>query len=247
MKNFFVLLFLILSACGSDKALEQVAPVQEAPQSEGRPPRVVMYSGYGVWTADVLDTKYHLDQMGIPVDVVSKLQGVDYEKYAAFIMPGGNAIRQGWGIGYSERERLKKAILGGMNYLGHCAGAFLVGSWSNYYLKLIPQKLDYNSLYYAGDDLVMDVGTLWDGSKRDMLYYGGPDLSPVAGKVLARYSTGEVSMVQFTAGKGLVVLTGGHPESSQITINALGLRDSDGYDDAVERPLIRAVVNGKGL
>lgn len=251
----FVSLLLLCAAlfgCGAPETPQVVpAPVaevpQEQPQSEARPPRVVMYSGYGVWAADVLDIKYHLDQMGIPADVVSSLKGVNYELYSAFIMPGGNAVKEGSGIGSAERDRLKKAILGGLNYLGHCAGAFFVGSWSSYYLKLIPQKLDYNRLYYSGKEMVMDLNTMMDGSKRDILYYGGPDLTPVTGKVLAKYSTGETSMVQFTAGMGLVVLTGGHPESSQITINALGLRDSDGYDDVIERPLIKAVVNGKGL
>lgn len=251
MKRLLALvLFAIAAACGSPDSkliVEPIQPPAEAPLSESRPPRVVIYGGYGVWAADILDTKYHVEQMGIAVDVVTSLSGVDYEKYAALIMPGGNAVKIGSGIGATQRDRLKQAILGGLNYLGHCAGGFFVGSWSSYYLKLIPQKLDYPSFYYSGETLSINRNTMMDGSLRHILYYGGPDLTPVAGKPLARYSNGQVSMVEFMAGKGLVIVTGGHPEASQITVNALGLTDPDGYDDAVERPLIRAIVNGKAL
>lgn len=115
----------------------------------------------------------------------------------------------------------------------------MAGDYGSWGLKLSPVAYDYPSF---GAILTMSQHQmLLSGGVRYVLFYGGPDLDG-HGQVIATYRNGAASIVQFRHGKGLVVLTGGHPEVSQSTINALGLTDQDGSDAALEESLIKAVV-----
>lgn len=156
-------------------------------------------------------------------------------------MGGGQAKSRLSTIEATEEERLRQAIESGLGYLGHCAGAFMAGTYSGWGLRLSPAAYDYPAF---GAITTMSQHQLAAGGVRYVLFYGGAELSG-HGSVIATYRNGEPSITQFRYGKGLVVLTGGHPEVSQATINALGLSDQDGDDSVLEHQLIRAVVTNE--
>jgi glutamine amidotransferase-like uncharacterized protein len=190
-----------------------------------------------------VDIKNHLKAMAIPYDAVTSIVSTDFSQYAALIVPGGNSLTEYNSLG-SARTKIGDAIKDGLGYLGHCAGAFLTGDYGSWGLKLVPKAIDYPSFYYSGTELAMSKHSLASGEVRYILYYGGPDLSGL-GETIATYRNGATSIVQLRVGKGLMVLTGGHPESSQATIQSLGLTDPDGDDAALEHKLIDAVVSSQ--
>lgn len=181
--------------------------------------------------------------MAIPYDAVTSIVSTDFSQYAALIVPGGNSLTEYNALG-SARTKIGDAIKDGLGYLGHCAGAFLTGNYGSWGLKLIDYGIDYPGFFYSGTELAMSQHHLANGEIRYILYYGGPDLSGL-GETIATYRDGSASIIQLRVGKGLMVLTGGHPEASQATIKALGLTDPDGDDAALEHKLIDAVVSSQ--
>jgi len=206
---------------------------------------VLLYTGGGSWAPEIDDIKRQLSSLHIPFYAVTSLKGVEYNRFAAIIMGGGKASVQSQAIGSGELARLRTAVNNGLNYLGHCAGAFLVGDYGSWGLKLVPLVIDYPSFY---PNISLGISShkmkCCGQTSRYVLYYGGPDLDPVGGSILATYANGAASIVQLRVGRGLVVLTGGHPEVSENTKQALGVVDPDGVDSELEIKLIRAVVDG---
>jgi hypothetical protein len=243
-------MLLALSACGHQEvgAVEAATPVP-SPTNEviSTTKKVLLWAGPGVWTNDAQDLKARLSSMGVAYDSVTSFADVEFNKYVAVIMPGGWAPTQGSAIAKADQERLKLAVSNGLNYLGHCAGGFLLGNYYTQYLDFFDVGLDYPRFFYQGHHVYMNKQTLWDGTSRYILYDYGPDLTPIPGKVLGRYSNGATSIVELNYGKGLMIATGGHPEVSQATIRSEGVYDPDGDDSRVEKALIQAVVTGVGI
>lgn len=206
--------------------------VSDGLAASGRPQRALLYAGQGVWGTEVQETKENLEALGIQYDVVTNLSGVDYAKYGAVIWPGGNAGTQNAGVSATEETRLKQAIQGGLNYLGHCAGAFIVGTYSSGFGMLpgVPGV--------RGTDQIVRQETMWDGTKRDVTFYGGPtDLSVYGGRSLAKFDDGGSSIQSTNYGQGHMILTAGHPG-----VETAG--DRDGADDDLHQMLIKAVLGG---
>lgn len=210
----------------------QGSPAANGLAATGRPQRALLYAGQGVWGTEVTETKENLEALGIQYDVVSSLSGVDYNKYGAIIWPGGNAGTQNAGVSSAEEARLEQAIQGGLNWLGHCAGAFIAGTYSSGFGML------------PGVPGVRETGqitrqeTLWTGEKRDITFYGGPtDLSVYGGRSLAKFDDGGSSIQSVNYGQGRMILTAGHPG-----VETGG--DRDGADDDLHQMLIKAVLAG---
>lgn len=202
--------------------------------ASGRPQKAIVYTGSGTWSTEVQEIKENLAALGIQADFRSSLSGVDYSQYGAIIMPGGNASTEMAGIGGSEAQRLKQAINGGLNYLGHCAGAFLVGTWSSG-LGLAPgvPGVQDTAQILKGENISFAQGS----TQRQTTFYGGPtDLSVYGGKSLAQYSNGASSMQSFDYGQGHVIVTSGHP--------GVETGSGDSPDDDIHQQLLRAIVAG---
>lgn len=203
---------------------------------------MLLWVGAHAWTPEVADLKAHLDRLSIPYSPITSLVGVNYSDYAAIIMGGGKAKSRLDTISQVEEDRLREAVEGGLGYLGHCAGAFMAGTYGTWGLRLSPLAYDYPSfgaiLTMSRHEMILEQKQQW------ILFYGGAELDG-HGEVIAEYRNGQASIVQFRYGQGLVILTGGHPEVSQATISALGLSDPDGSDAELESVLIRAAVDSQ--
>ncbi len=230
------------SGIGSPRSITspKVGEMAAQAQATGRPAKMLIYSGSGTWAAEVSDTKQNLDALGIQYEVKNSLSGVDYNQYAAIFMPGGNAGTEGLGIGNSELGRLSAAVNNGLNYLGNCAGAFLAGRSGGNGLNMVNQNIDYvpdyNSKYGGGAQIATPV-KLWDGTTRDLMFYGGPGLDGVQGRTLGTFSNGTAGIKSFQQGSGQVILDAFHPG-----MNAPG--DRDGSDDQLMQQLLKAVMAG---
>ena len=262
LKTLIFFLVLVLSACNG--TTPNPAPtVSQKPSAlpVARPAKVLLWIGAGTWARDTIDNELILTNLGIKFDPILSLAGIDYSKYSAIIMPGGSAKTQANGLAVrtkggntfeaseamgSEKGRLVQAINEGLNYLGYCAGAFLVGDYGTWGLKLFPVDLPYTSIY--SPDLLQAVPIVThccESSSRSMLYYGGPSLDGIGGQAIANFADGEAAIVQKRAGQGLVIVSSVHPESSPDTLSLLSVIDQDGEDVTVNEQLIAAVINNK--
>lgn len=203
----------------------------------GRPQRVVIYGG-AAWAGEAQDARDNLASMGIQADIVSSLSGVDYSKYAALFMPGGNAGTEANAIGASELNRLKQAINGGLNYIGNCAGTFLTGSFG-YGLGLFRTTIDYPQ---QNSNVGHPAIKLWDGTTRNLDLEGGPGLNAVqketGGRILGTWANGEVGIMSTHYGQGYIILDAFHPGMGG------GSGDPDGSDDEMWKKLLLAAVQG---
>lgn len=211
-------------------------------------PTALLWIPEGTWEEDIWDLPMRLRAMGVRFDTVSTLKGVDYTKYRAIIVPGGWAPTMAATTTAAQRNALVAAVKNGLNYLGHCAGGFLAGKGYGYPgFRFFNVAFDYPKFFYQGRKLEINRNTFADGTTRHLLYYWGPDLSPVVSLspgsvVIGRFDNGAVSVVSTRFGKGRVVITAEHPESDQTTIESLGLTDPDGDDGATEKQLIEMVM-----
>lgn len=208
--------------------------LSEGLAASGRPNRIVIYSGAGTWGEEVNAAAADARALGIQVDIKSSLSGVDYNQYGAVIVPGGNSLEEFNGIGSSEIARLKQAINGGLNFMGHCAGAFLAGR-----MGIISGMPDYPSTNYygGGAQVTVDNTIKWGGGgTRDVLFYGGPDLTGF-GKELAEHPSGASTVVSNNYGQGHLILTAGH-------FALQGPDDRDGPDNDLYKQLLQAIVAG---
>lgn len=152
-------------------------------------------------------------------------------------------------FGENGCSAIRDFVRNGGNYLGVCAGAFLalekIRPDSPRIGGLVPFREQLEEAYRGWaqttvrftDDGFEKLGIL-GGTKRHVLYWGGPVIlpgSPVADadiKVLAEYRgnmintfsgksispmTGHAAIIGGTCGKGKIVLCGPHPESSENT------------------------------
>ena len=115
-------------------------------------------------------------------------------------------------------------------------------------LSILAGDLPYYHLEDEGTESAMTSLVFPDGSTRSLVWWGGPKLPEVSGGVIARYAdTQEPAMIETTAGAGLVILSGPHPEAPEDWRTKLGLSDSDGLDQDLARKMIQAAVSRQRL
>jgi hypothetical protein len=85
-----------------------------------------------------------------------------------------------------------------------------------------------------------------DGSKRNLVWWGGPSTPEWEGGVVARYPNGRPAISESWSGKGYVVVSGPHPEAPQGWRATAGA-DPDGLDYDVAIDMIQAALNKQPL
>jgi glutamine amidotransferase-like uncharacterized protein len=169
----------------------------------------------------------------------------EISQYGIIIWPGGYAGQMSASLRSSTRETLRKAVNDrGVGFVGICAGAFIAVSppkteqaqgpkWG---LSVLPADdlLPYYHLEDEGTEDAMVKVDFADGSSRSLVWWGGPYLPEYPKGVVARYNdTHQPAIIQTWAGKGLVVLSGPHPEAPNNWRTKLGLNDKDGLDQDI--------------
>ena len=166
-----------------------------------------------------LDPRYQIDFVGAdePVDITLQTLA----RYDLYVQPGGGqdipaALDS---LGDARADAIRDYVAQGGRYLGLCMGAYLADDNN---LGLIPQELDSEAgrpgFEVSGiDDAAVRV--IWDGKPDSVFYQDGPYFpkatSTSAYTTLATYQNGDVAAARYTYKKGVVVLSGPHPEAGQ--------------------------------
>lgn len=228
----------------------------------------LVYNGTGAWSAEIPGIEKVLSDNGASYDAVSSSQLNamtldEIAQYGTIIWPGGYGNIQTNSIDSATRAKLRQAVQErGVSWVGFCAGAFVavspappLGQDPVYGFSIVnaPQM----KYYYLEDEFVkqgresqdwsMTLETFADGSKRDLLWYGGPVTPSAPNTVVAKYPNGDAAISQVWSGNGLVILSAVHPAAPASVASSFGLNDSDGTDYELAWKIIAAAIKQKDL
>ncbi|MEW6056276.1 MAG: BPL-N domain-containing protein [Bdellovibrionota bacterium] len=220
---------------------------------------VLLFNGIGISTSDWQTTEQIIKSEGLSYRLVnsSQLNAMSLDqmtKFGLMVFPGGYGNQITNGLSSETRIRVRQAVRErGVSFLGICAGAWVTvgpdpgAKSASYGFAIVTGSI--LKLFLPGGrqptaDMV-DV-SFADGSKRNLVWWGGPYTPEWTGGVVARYDTGQPAISQTWAGKGFVIVSGPHPEAPQSWRNTAGY-DSDGLDYAVAADLIQAALKRQPL
>ncbi|HDS1137533.1 TPA: hypothetical protein QDZ75_001556 [Stenotrophomonas maltophilia] len=150
-------------------------------------------------------------------------------RYRAYVQPGGGQDIEAAmeAVGEDGAAAIRRFVDAGGAYIGLCMGAYLAGAS---HFGLLAQDLDAE----AGrpgfpvkdeDDAVVPV--IWNGRRETVYFQDGPYLHAAPRgqgfKVISRYANGDIAAASYRRGKGVVVLSGPHPEASAQWFGAAGI------------------------
>jgi glutamine amidotransferase-like uncharacterized protein len=229
---------------------------------------VMIYNGIGVSTSDWQATEeivssHSRQGRGWTYRLVNsaELNAMSLEEIASFgviVVPGGKGGTITSYLNSSTRLNLRRAVQEfGVGYVGFCAGAWIaVGPEAD-----TPEVASYGlavaegvvlSTYWpdGNTSLTADIVpvTLQDGTVRNLVWWGGPStpewkLASGQSGVLGRYKTGQPAISQTVSGRGVVVISGPHPEAPQSWWATAGT-DPDGLDWDLAERMIDGALSG---
>lgn len=266
--NLFYALLLLFVGCAKPMdppklpvaAQAAGASVPDTWAGQGRSD-VVIFGGVTAWKAEVDSIKAILYKHGATYEEIDseRLNAFtldDFARYKLLIFPGGYAPTMVDFMTLATRERIRSAVqLGGLNYLGFCAGAWIAvgpapapGQPLAYGLGVANGAyLDKNFLGKKGLDHAIDRARFADGSRRNLLWYGGPVTPSLPGGVVARYSDGAPAVSQMRSGQGFVIVSGLHPAATMPMLEFLGLNDKEAIAPDFAWMLLKAGIQGKPM
>jgi glutamine amidotransferase-like uncharacterized protein len=229
-----------------------------SPASPGPPKAasILLFNGAGTSPGDVTAIEAILKARGLDYAMANSRQldamsASDLKAYRLLIMPGGNFVKMGQGLGPSTSVTIRGAVNGGLNYLGVCAGAFLAGA--------SPPNGLYNGFNLTGGARFSFYAISAQGVRKaavkvqpagapaaDHYWEDGPELSGW-GDVVARYENATPAVVEGKVGAGFVVLSGTHPEAPESWRRGLAFKTPASADHAYAAELIDAALNGVAL
>jgi glutamine amidotransferase-like uncharacterized protein len=200
---------------------------------------VLIFNGDSIWVSEADSIESILQDHRVSYQEVDS-KGLDQmtldqiTSYGLLIIPGGYAPTVTASLSHQTHEILREAVQDrGMNYLGFCAGAWLAvapapppGQDVSYGLGLIDGPLlTENYLEKEGFEFKIVPAEFPGGSKRNLLWYGGPITPEISGGVVARYPDGTPAITQVHSGLGFLTLSGLHPTATPGILSVLGFSD----------------------
>ena len=217
-------------------------PLGDTSFQAGVPPirgeaKVLLLSGSGTWPAEISSLEKILKEHGIQSRQATsqQMENLDLDSLASYsllVVPGGNAITLTAELSKKTRLNVRTAVRDrGMSYLGFCAGAWMAISPGgnateapSYGFGLIDGPLQQEAAYQrSGSAYTIAEAIFPGGSKRSLLWWGGPITPEGEGTVVARYPDGGAAISQIPVGQGWAVLSGLHPAATPEVFEALGL------------------------
>lgn len=224
-------------------------------------PQVLLFNGMGISVSDWQSTEQIIKSMGLTYRLVNStaltaMSLTDMQKFKLIVVPGGNSNVINSNLSLATRIRVKQAVRdGGVSFLGICAGAFAavgIDTLSNttaYYGFAVAQG-NYLKTWYPGGNTsliaAVPVISFADGTRRNIIWYGGPYTPEWTKGVVARYPDGKPAISQTWTGNGFVIVSGPHPEAPSNWQYDSG-PDPDGLDHDIAKKLIRAALDRKPL
>ncbi|MBU6375499.1 MAG: hypothetical protein KGQ59_05845 [Bdellovibrionales bacterium] len=223
---------------------------------------VLLFNGTGVSTSDWQSTEKIIASQGWSYQLVNtaELNAMSLDQLAAFrvmVFPGGSGGTIAGSLNTDARLRVRQAVRDrGVGYVGFCAGAWIaVGpeaegdSVASYGLAVAKGAvLPYYTVTpgQSNPTAAMIPVTFSDQSKRELVWWGGPSTPEWSSGVIARYPRGEPAISETWSGKGLVVISGPHPEAPEGWRATAG-SDADGLDFGIAIAMISAAMSGQPM
>lgn len=234
-----------------------VPPVEPGAEVEAAPfPRgdseVLIFAGASSWRPEIRSLSRILTDHGISVEESTspQLDAMSFEQlseYSLLVFPGGNSIAMAASLSSDTHLKIRRAVReNGVSYLGFCAGAWAAIGPGGFEILAGP-TLAYNYLSRDGRSYAMSRAEFPDGSRRDLLWYGGPITPDAPGGVVAKYPDGTPAITQLRAGQGFVILSGLHPAAVPEVISDLSLSDSDGLDHDLAWKMLDSAIRRKAM
>jgi glutamine amidotransferase-like uncharacterized protein len=213
-----------------------------------RPADILLFTGTGTSPNDVtavetiLDSN-HLDYSTADSPQLNEMAEPQMRRYRLVVFPGGDFIKIGNGLTAATAANIRKAVKGGTNYLGICAGAFLAGNSPYNGLNLTSGvRFGFYSAESKGFRKAA-VAITGDGTPAlDQYWEDGPQLTGW-GAVAGTYPDGTPAIAEGSFGNGWVVLSGVHPEAPETWRRGMTFRTPVNEDHAYAAALIRAALN----
>lgn len=274
---FVIFTIFAATACESTSALNNpsngninfgsaVGPTPSPAPDPSAPPRtfdtqVLLFNGTGISTSDWQSVEQILIGNGYSYKLVDSpgldaMSPVEIASFGTMIFPGGYSSTITSGLKGQTRINIRNAVLNnGVGYVGFCAGAGTavspspaVGQAPSFGFSLLNGPILDEYLPNGQEPTAAMVTVSFaDGATRDLIWVGGPITPNWAGGVVGRYKTGDPAFSQAFAGRGLVEISGPHPEAPSGWPAGYGLTDSDGVDHDIAIKMINAAIHGQPL
>ncbi|AVS85248.1 hypothetical protein C8239_11220 [Paracidovorax avenae] len=148
--------------------------------------------------------------------------------YAIYVQPGGGqdipaALRA---MGDRRIAAIRDFVSRGGGYLGLCMGAYLADRDN---MGLIADEVDGEVGRPGFPVTTRDEGVVsvrWKGRLESMFFQDGPYFQKSARRgfrAIATYGNGDVAVARYTFGRGIVVLSGPHPEADKSWFEQAGI------------------------
>lgn len=238
MAQLFLLLALGLTDC--------------APESTRDDRPILLFTGTGTSPNDVKAIATILKARRLEYTRVNsrQLNGMTEAQLAThrlMIIPGGNYLDMGQGLTANTLTNLHRAVAGGLNYLGICAGGLLAGNIPGPSLNLTEGvRFDFYAAVNRGVHKTSVVISSLSDPPLEQYWEDGPQFTGW-GEVVGKYPDGTPAVVQGTCGQGWVILTGVHPEAPETWRRGMHFKTPTSADQEYAGKLVDAALNRKSL
>ena len=211
------------------------------------PASIVLFRGKGTSPNDVAALEsilrsHHLAYVLADSSQLDAMSVGELRAYRLLIVPGGNFEAMGRGLAPATAGNVRRAVTGGLHYLGICAGAFLAGNVRHGGFNLT------NGVafpFYGAEARGIRKAAVWVQSAGEpaLQHYweDGPALTGW-GDVVGRYPDGTPAIVEARVGDGRVILSGVHPEAPERWRGGMTFTTPAAVDQAYAAKLIEAAL-----
>ncbi len=213
---------------------------------------ILLFNGMGTSPNDVAAVESILKSNGLDYSTAGSwrlnvMGEAELRGYRLLIVPGGNFVQIGKGLTWGATAKIRSAVLGGVNYLGICAGGFFAGD-SGYNGLNLTGGVRFR--FYGAEERGIRKAAVaiagGDGATLEQYWEDGPEFTGW-GAVAGRYPDGTPAVVEGRAGSGWVILSGVHPEAPAGWRRGMTFVTPVSDDHAYAGRLIRAALQGASL
>jgi hypothetical protein len=221
----------------------------------------LIYRGPGSWKYEIESIKKILFSHGASYMVKSQadfnnMSLEDFRKFKVIMFAGGDAPTVRRVLNPETRAHIRKAVQDfGLNYLGFCAGAWLAvapapapGEDTVYGIGVINGPIQNQTPFFQrGMHFTLDEAIFPNGTRRKLLWYGGPVTPNLPNSVVAKYSDGQPAISQIRSGQGLVIISGLHPAATKGILDSLAIYDAEAIDPDFAWEMMNALIERRPL
>ncbi|MDO3444415.1 BPL-N domain-containing protein [Agrobacterium sp. V1] len=189
-----------------------------------------------------LGPEYRVDYVGAKERI--DIRDETLSKYDIYVQPGGGQdIPAAFeSLGEQRVEAIRRFVKAGGGFFGSCMGAYLASGSG---IGLIDDELESEvgrPGFPVNSIISTVVSTRWSGKEQTVFFQDGPYMPEPKDssefKKIATYQNGDIAAARYRFGKGVVVLTGPHPEADTSWFREAGISISKMPDQSLLRSVM---------